>query len=33
MFFIHNLCILKSVDLQDKLPYELDVWWLDLNGG
>lgn len=30
-FSFHNLCILKSEDLQDKSPHELDAWWLGLS--
>lgn len=28
---IHNLCILKGVDPQDKSPHEVDDWWLALH--
>lgn len=30
-FSFHNLCILKSQDLQDKSPHELEAWWLGLS--
>lgn len=30
-FSFQNLCILKSEDLQDKSPHELEAWWLDLS--